>query len=247
MVETKSDLGIIFDTDADRSAVVTSSGKEINRNRLIALISSIILRKHSGAYIVTDSVTSDGLTDFIAAHGGVHVRYKRGYRNVIDYAIKLKSEGKSAPLAIETSGHAAFEENYYLDDGAYLAVKLLIEAVKLKREGKELDFLISDLIEPVEEAEVRIKLSGDDWKQKGEEILKDIERLSSRLVPSFEGVRANTPWGFYMARMSVHDPIIPINIECKVSGGLSKSAKLLVNILSEYDLDLSGLTALIKD
>ena len=28
---------------------------------------------------------------------------------------------------IETSGHGALKENHFLDDGAYLAVKLLIE------------------------------------------------------------------------------------------------------------------------
>ncbi len=244
--ETHSDLGIIFDTDVDRSAIVTASGKEINRNRLIAMISDMILREQKGAYIVTDSVTSDGLTEFIEHRGGVHVRYKRGYRNVIDYAQKLCGEGKNAPLAIETSGHAAFKDNYFLDDGAYLAVRLLVEAVKLKGENKSLDSLITDLSEPVEEAEIRLKLTGENWKEKGEAILKEIESRSENLVPSFEGVRARTPYGFYMARMSVHDPIIPVNIECSVSGGLSKTAEFLADILSGFDIDLSGLKALIK-
>ena len=39
-----------------------------------ALISAILLEEKQGAYIVTDSVTSDGLSSFIAAHGGVHHR-----------------------------------------------------------------------------------------------------------------------------------------------------------------------------
>ena len=246
--ETKADFGIIFDTDVDRSAVVTSSGVEINRNRLIALISDILLRENPNAYIVTDSVTSDGLNSFIRSRGGNHIRYKRGYRNVIDFAIKLNEEGKNAPLAIETSGHAAFKENYFLDDGAYLAVKLLINAVKLKKHGKDLDCLISALVQPVEEAEVRIKLTGDDWKEKGQKVLADMEAFAKAnysLCESYEGVRANTDWGFFMARMSVHDPIIPINIECKVKGGVSKTANVLCQFLEPYGLDLISLKQLI--
>lgn len=33
-------------------------------------------------------------------------------------------QGIDCQLAIETSGHAAFEENQMLDDGAYLALKV---------------------------------------------------------------------------------------------------------------------------
>ena len=79
-----ADLGVIFDTDCDRAAVVDANGREINRNRLIALISAILLDEKPGETIVTDSVTSSGLKKFINDWGGEHYRYKRGYRNVID-------------------------------------------------------------------------------------------------------------------------------------------------------------------
>ena len=60
----KADFGIIFDTDVDRAGAVDFGGEEINRNRLIALISALLLRERKGT-IVTDSVTSDGLAAFI--------------------------------------------------------------------------------------------------------------------------------------------------------------------------------------
>jgi phosphomannomutase len=81
--------------------------------------------------VVTDSVTSDGLTTFIEGKlGGKHHRFKRGYKNVIDEGIRLNTIGEEAHLAIETSGHGALKENHWLDDGAYLMVctlKLLSE------------------------------------------------------------------------------------------------------------------------
>ncbi|MFQ7700970.1 MAG: phosphomannomutase/phosphoglucomutase, partial [Christensenellaceae bacterium] len=75
-----ADFGIIFDTDVDRAGAVDKNGEEINRNRLIALISAVLLSERAGT-IVTDSVTSDGLAAFIAARGGKHCRFKRGYKN----------------------------------------------------------------------------------------------------------------------------------------------------------------------
>ncbi|MBR2223909.1 MAG: phosphomannomutase/phosphoglucomutase, partial [Christensenellaceae bacterium] len=123
VIESKADFGIIFDTDVDRAAAVDRNGRVLNKNRLIALISAILLEEHPGTTIVTDSVTSNGLAAFIAEKGGVHHRFKRGYKNVINESIRLNNEGTDSQLAMETSGHGALKENYVLDDGAYLMVK----------------------------------------------------------------------------------------------------------------------------
>lgn len=135
VLAARADLGVVFDTDVDRSAIIDARGAAINRNRLIALVAAIVLRQRPGATVVTDSVTSDGLAAFIAAQGGTHLRYKRGYKNVIDKGRALAAEGVDAPLMMETSGHGALAENHYLDDGAYLAVKVLIEAARRRMEG----------------------------------------------------------------------------------------------------------------
>lgn len=59
--EVGADLGIVLDTDVDRSGVVDRSGEAINRNRLIAFMTTIVLRDNPGTTIVTDSTTSNGL------------------------------------------------------------------------------------------------------------------------------------------------------------------------------------------
>jgi phosphomannomutase len=70
VVAQGADFGLIFDTDVDRGAAVDADGRELNRNRLIALISAIVLQEHPGTTIVTDSTTSDGLTQFIEGDWG---------------------------------------------------------------------------------------------------------------------------------------------------------------------------------
>lgn len=63
--ESGADLGVIFDTDVDRGGAVDSKGNEINRNRLVAVAAAIALEGNDGGMIVTDSITSSGLKQFI--------------------------------------------------------------------------------------------------------------------------------------------------------------------------------------
>ncbi len=252
----KADFGIIFDTDVDRAGAVDADGEEINRNRLIALISAILLEEEPGATIVTDSVTSDGLAAFIAARGGKHCRYKRGYRNVIDKAKELNAAGINSPLAIETSGHAALKENYFLDDGAYLVTRLLVSLARLAKEGKSISSLIADLPEPAEAAEVRLGFTEEgkkDFKAYGKAAIEAVQKAvpgmaGASLAPdNFEGVRINFDGahgdGWALVRMSLHEPIVPVNFESNRAGGCRIIAQNLLALLAPCaeHVDLSKL------
>ena len=242
--ENEADLGVLFDPDCDRAAIVDHRGKLIHRNRLIALIAAILLDEQPGATFVTDSVTSSGLAQFITEWGGIHYRYKRGYRNVIEEARRLESEGIDVRLAIETSGHAAFRENYFLDDGMYLVTRLVCEALKRKREGQTLSSLIDELQEPVESIELRLPILSESPHETAQEIIELV--LSHTLDnPEWtlandnrEGVRItfnldegiNNAW--FLLRLSVHDPVMPLNAESDVPGGLKHMLSQLYALLS---------------
>lgn len=252
-VENGADLGVIFDTDVDRAGCVSSGGEEINRNRLVALASIIALENNEGATIVTDSVTSSSLKDFIENKlGGVHYRYKRGYRNVINKQIELNNEGINCPLAMETSGHAALRENYYLDDGAYLMTKIIIKLAQMGKEGKTLESLIEQLEDPAEEKEFRFKIIPEDFRAYGEKVISQLEDFAQKengwLVAddNREGIRVyfdkENGDGWFLLRLSVHDPIMPLNIESNTSGGAKVIAQKAVSFLKEYDgLDISSI------
>ena len=252
--KANADLGVIFDTDCDRAACVDKNAQEINRNKLVALAAYIALKDNKGGIIVTDSVTSDGLAEFIEKDlGGVHHRFKRGYKNVIDEAMRLENEeNKSAPLAIETSGHAAFKENYYLDDGAYLITKIIIEAAKLNKEGKQIEDIISSLKTPVEEKEIRFTIKLDDFREYGLSVINDFKALCEKtegitVSPvNYEGVRVNfneaSGDGWQLLRMSVHEPLLVLNCESNKEGGVNKMLTFFKAFIEKYDkLDLSKL------
>lgn len=245
VLENKADLGLIFDTDVDRAGCVDSSGETINRNRLIALASFIAVNGQKGKTIVTDSVTSDGLHDYIENFLGCnHYRFKRGYKNVINKAEEFCDNGIDSPLAIETSGHAAFKENYFLDDGAYLVTKIVIELAK----GNDIEEILKPLAIPAEEREVRFSILCDDFKAYGEEILKKLEDFANenveyQLAPdNREGLRVNTENGWFLLRLSVHDPVVVVNFESRVEGGIVADTLKIRGFLEQFDkLDISNL------
>lgn len=249
-----ADLGVIFDTDVDRGGAVDSSGNEINRNRLVALAAAIALEGNDGGLIVTDSITSSGLHDYIENKlCGKHLRFKRGYKNVINEALRQNSLGVNCPLAIETSGHAAMRENYFLDDGAYLCTKIIIKMAQLKREGKTLESLLEDLSEPLESKEIRMKITAEDFGSYGEMVIQRLtmfaEERDDFIVASdnHEGIRASFDKdngdGWFLLRLSVHDPIMPMNIESNSIGGVNLILNKLEDFFREFsELDCSGIS-----
>ncbi len=249
----KADLGIIFDTDVDRSSAVDKNGNEISRNAIVALAAALVCEEHPNTTIVSDSVTSDEVSDFIVNElGGVHHRFKRGYKNVINEAQRLNEEGQDCQLAIETSGHAALKENRFLDDGAYLATKIIIKAARMHKEGRSLDELIANLKHPLEEKELRFQIQCEDFQTYGDTVLAALKEYPNEM-PQFmlapvnhEGLRfsfdeANGK-GWCLLRKSLHDPIMPLNIESNVEGGCKVIAQQMYAFLKRFEhLDLTSI------
>ena len=245
-LENQADLGIIFDTDVDRAATVFSSGKEINKNALIALMAAIVAQKNPVNTIVTDSVTSDQLQEFLEHKLGLtHHRFKRGYRNVINESVRLNKEGIESGLAIETSGHGALKENYFLDDGAYMSVKILCEVVRCKRAGKDIEELLAGLEEAAECKEFRMKICLEEFKEYGLNVLEEFKKFAKtderfRIVePNYEGVRISFDdeevQGWMLVRMSLHDPIMPMNIETNEVGGIAKVLERIRPFFAKFE------------
>lgn len=250
VLANQADLGVIFDTDVDRAAVVDATGAVINRNNLIAVLAQIILVDGANQTIVTNSPTSSHLKTFIESLGGKQVRYLCGYRNVINKAIELNKQGISTPLAIETSGHAAFKENYFLDDGAYVIAKILMLLPKLRQEGKTLSDLISGLKQPVETDEYRFKIKTTDDRATGRAIISRLEDFVNE-TPGFtvdfdneEGIRVNVNEtygsGWFLLRLSLHEPLLVLQVENDMFGKNHEVVSKLATFFEKYETEIDS-------
>lgn len=246
VLAAKADLGIIFDTDGDRAAVVFADGEEVNKNAIIALMAAILSEQYPHTTVVTDSVTSSHLTDFLEGKLGMkHHRFKRGYKNVINEAIRLNREGEETHLAIETSGHGAVKENYFLDDGAYMSLRIICKLAKCRRAGKNIEDLIRDLKKPAESGGNRLTIQTEDFKEYGSRVLEDFlafARADERFhvaEKNYEGVRVDFDdeevQGWMLMRMSLHDPVIPLDYEAEKEGGVAVIKNRIRPFLSKYE------------
>lgn len=64
-------------------------------------------------------------------------------------------------------GHGAFRENYFSDDGAYIAVKIICRLARLRAEGRQIEDMIADLGQPAESREVRFQITKEDFAAYG--------------------------------------------------------------------------------
>ncbi len=121
---------------------------------------------------------------------------------------------------------------------------------QLKRENRTLFSLIDSLAEPAESAEVRMNITVPEFAAYGaaSEGSRDYAAKLGWDVAkeNYEGIRvsfgAGQGDGWFLLRMSLHDPLMPLNIESNSAGGVAQDRRAPAGFLSAYDkLDSSGL------
>ena len=122
----------------------------------------------------------------------------------------------------------------------------------MKSSNMQLSDLIKDLKEPAEASEHRIKILEEDFNTYGSNIIEDLKTFVSghndlEIVPdNYEGIRIMSKRkdidGWFLVRLSLHDPILPINIESNNNTGVKIMRTILKTFLQRYDsLDLSAI------
>lgn len=134
--ETKADVGIFFDGDADRSQLVDENGEIIYPDITTALLAEDALERHPGENVYYDLRFSEAVKEHIEKLNGNPIMMRVG--NPF-YKKRLYEEGGA--LAAEFSGHIMYPENNCLDDGMFSALQALRVITK---SGKKL----SELVKP---------------------------------------------------------------------------------------------------
>src|SRR6201995_3473894 len=117
---TGADIGLAFDGDADRCFVVDERGELVSPSVLTALIASRELAREPGATVIHNLITSRGVPEQIAEHGGTPVRTRVGHS-----FIKAKMAETNAVFGGEHSGHFYFRDFWFADSGMLAALHTL--------------------------------------------------------------------------------------------------------------------------
>ncbi|MBR6902659.1 MAG: hypothetical protein IKN39_02070 [Clostridia bacterium] len=125
-----------------------------------------------------------------------------------------------------------------MDDGAYLATKIVIEVAC----GTDITELLSPLKMPADELECRIGILNKDFKQYGNTVISELEKYivqNSKYTvadDSREGIRVSNENGWFLLRLSVHDPVMPLNFESDTKSGIKYMISDLKPFFSRFDM-----------
>ena len=121
----------------------------------------------------------------------------------------------------------------------------MIEAAKMYLENRKIDELISDLKHPLESHELRFKINCDNFKDYGQNILKQLNEYVNQngfslANDNHEGIRIsfnkNNGNGWCLLRQSLHDPIMPFNVESNDKNGCRQIAEKIYDFLKDFEL-----------
>ena len=107
-------------------------------------------------------------------------------------------------------------------------------------------FLKDTDLTPAEAAEVRLPILEEDFRACGNQVIAQLEGYAReqgwQIAPdNREGLRVSFPQGegdgWFLLRLSVHDPIMPLNMESNVAGGV----KVIAQKLQAFLLTCKGL------
>ena len=127
-----------------------------------------------------------------------------------------------------------------------MVTKLLIELARGRKEGYTLESLIETLEEPAESVEFRMNILTEDFKSYGQDVIDQLAIYSqtkqgwSVAPDNYEGIRVNLDGehgnGWFLLRLSLHDPLLPLNIESNEIGGAKKIAFELKEFIEKFEL-----------
>ncbi|MDB5415347.1 MAG: phosphomannomutase [Rubritepida sp.] len=228
--ETKADLGIAFDGDADRIGVVDGDGHMLFGDQLLVVLARDVLKSHPGATIIADVKASQVLFDEVAKAGGVPLMWKTGHS-----LIKQKMAETGSPLAGEMSGHTFFADKWYgFDDALYSGVRLLDI---LARSPESLAQMRQALPQVLNTPELRFDCDEDRKFLVIEEVRARLAAQGAE-VQAVDGVRVLSEDGWWLLRASNTQAVLVARAEAKTEAGLERLKAQLV-----IQLEASGLAA----
>jgi len=228
----KADLGLGFDGDADRAALIDEKGGLINGSELGSVICRKILKKHPGAPIGYCLVSSWIKRDVIIESGGRPVVTPVGGAN-----IRPIMKRRGVRFVSERSGHFYLQENNYADSGLIAA---LIALEQLSIAGGTL----SELIRPYRKYRMAPELSlmlGTETSTAGElrklraAKMAKVKKLAkgARVVHAIEDRYEFENWWFCVRPSGTESRKLRMTVEATSKKLLDEKYRLIAGLLTE--------------
>ena len=203
--ESRADIGIVFDGDADRCFFIDEHGEFAPGDFVTALLAGSLLHSHPGEAILYDVRASRAVEDTVTAAGG------RAYRNRVGHAFfKTRMRQEGSLFGGEVSGHYYFRDFYCADSGTIPALMMLELCARAGRP-------LSSLLAPYRE---RYFISGEINSEVADQPAKLAEiarRYSDARQDTLDGISIDYDDWHFNVRPSNTEPLLRLCLESLVS------------------------------
>ncbi len=229
VLKNKSDIGVIFDGDADRVMFIDDKGKFVSPDLIIALLGNYFFdERNEKGKVVQDIRTSKAVAEYLKQFHTELVIWKVGRAYG---ATKLKEV--DGIFGGELAGHYYFRDFYYSDSGLLAAILVLNIAKKFKEEGVKFSELISNISPYWNTGEVNFKIEN---KLKAMNEVRDY--FQNNEIPDkyldFDGYRLEFEDWWFNIRPSNTEPYLRFLAEAKSEDLLKEKTSIIYNILEKY-------------
>jgi len=201
----QADLGLAFDGDGDRMAMVSSEGEVVWTDRILMLLAPEILERNAGARVVIDSASSAALRELIEAAGGKPI-VERSAEAFVDHRMR---EDK-ALLGGLFSGHLFIAERWYpFDDAIYASARLLEQ---LAADTRPIAEILNQLPASKATPEIRVELCEGEAEDLVTALIAEGDFGDGELS-MVDGLRVDYPDGWGLVRASHRSPDLVLRFE----------------------------------
>jgi phosphoglucosamine mutase len=174
--ESRADIGIALDGDADRVIIADEKGTVIDGDQIMALVATSWAKRGQlkGGGLVATVMSNLGLERFLESQNLSLVRTKVGDRYVVEH---MRAHGFN--VGGEQSGHIVLSDYATTGDGLLAALQVLAEVV---RQGKAVSE-VCNLFTPLPQVLKNVKFEGESPlnTQRIKDLIRDVEaRLANQ-------------------------------------------------------------------
>jgi phosphomannomutase len=194
---------LAFDGDADRCFVVDERGEPVSPSAVTALVATRELRRHPGATILYNLISSHAVPEIVSAAGGVPVRTRVGHS-----FIKAEMAATQAVFGGEHSAHYYFADFFRADTGMLAALHVL---AALGGQDRPLSEFAAEYSRYSDSGEINSTVV--DAQAKLEEIRAWAARHGAE-IDELDGLTVALPDGrWFNVRSSNTEPLLRLNVE----------------------------------
>ncbi len=224
-----SDIGVIFDGDADRVMFVDEKGNFISPDLIIGLFGHYFLEgKNLNAKVLQDIRTSKAVGEYLQQFGAEMHTWRVGRAFA---AHKLREIG--GLFGGELAGHYYFGDFFYSDSGLLAALITLDIVAKKKKEGKTFSELIANIKAYANSGEINFKIT---QKLEAMNAVRQamIEEEEPTSMMDFDGYRVEFKDWWFNIRPSNTEPYLRLIAEAKSESLLNEKLEKIKKIIANF-------------